>query len=71
MRSIGKRNITKLKALVAEEMSRGYTLGLTPLAIHDRIEARVPADWFDIWESAHDEIERVTSDEVFRILNTR
>lgn len=61
MRSIGKRNITKLKQIVKEEMVKGI-----PNAIA-RIEDRIPLEWFEIWESAHDEIHRIVDDEVMRI----
>ena len=71
MRSIGKRNIKKLQTIVAEEMTRGRQLGYTPAQIKGCIEARIPAEWYDIWESAWSEIERIVDDEVWRVINTR
>ena len=71
MRSIGKRNITKLKQIVIDEMVKGRAEYATPQVIRERIDARIPSEWYDIWESAHDEIERVVSDEVMRVLYAR
>jgi hypothetical protein len=59
MRSIGKRNISKLKTIVAEEKAKGIP------GLRDRVMARIPAEWYDIWESAWSEIQRVVEDEVF------
>jgi len=68
MRTIGKRNITKLKLIVAEEMSKGIP---DPNQVRDQIMQRIPDEWNDIWESAWSEIERMVSDEVWKILNSR
>jgi len=56
MRTIGKRNIAKLKLIVQEEMSKGIP------NLEDRVIARIPEEWLDIWESAHDEIHRIIFD---------
>ena len=62
MRSIGKRNIRKLQAITREERALGIP------SVDDRIKARIPAEWYDLWESAHDEINRVIDDERLRLL---
>lgn len=59
-RSIGKRNITKLNAIVDEECQR---VGFGQAA-WDAIEKRIPAAWYEIWESAHDEIYMLIGDRV-------
>lgn len=71
MRSIGKRNITKLKKIVAEEYASRDLWGNGPTAsaghwqeMRRRIDARIPEDWEDIWESAWSEIDRLISDEI-------
>ena len=65
-RSIGKRNIDKLKRIVAEEYARKDLFGQPPSgkALHYAIGERVPVEWFDIWESAWAEIERIIYDEI-------
>ena len=71
MRSIGKRNVDKLKRIVEEEMTSGYTQGLSQSEIEGRILDRIPAEWFDIWESAHDEIHRVMDDAATEFVHRR
>lgn len=71
MRSIGKRNIRKLKELVQDEMAACRDQGVYPHVAKERIACRIPREWYDIWESAHDEIERIVSDEIWAILNAR
>jgi hypothetical protein len=68
MRSIGKRNIDKLKKIVAEEcaVSRQYSDYIGAVT-RGRIRARVPEAWEDIWESAGCEIDRIIDDEMSRI----
>ena len=53
MRSIGKRNIKKLRELVRNHQQFR----------DEQIEELVPESWYDIWESAWAEIRRVISDE--------
>lgn len=65
MRSIGKRNIAKLKAIVSAEAAKGIP------GIHDRVIAQVPTEWYEIWEGACDEIERIADDELCRIIHQR
>ena len=56
MRSIGKVNIRKLKAIVDSERAKGIP------GLQDRVLRRIPDAWYDIWESAHDEIHRLVDD---------
>jgi len=64
MRSIGKVNIRKLKAIISEEISN------TPEncnAAEQRIIARCPSEWWDIWEMAHQEIHSIIDDELSKV----
>lgn len=69
MRTIGKRNIAKLKRIIAEEYNRKDIFGnyQRGLQLNGAISDRIPAEWFEIWESAWAEIERVISDETSRL----
>ena len=61
MRSIGKVNIRKLKKIVAEEYAKKTR------DCRERIAARLHAeheDWYESWESAWNEIERLVEDEL-------
>jgi hypothetical protein len=60
MRSIGKRNTDKLKQIVREEKAKGIP------GVRDRILDRIPESWFEIWESAHDEIYMIVEDEIMK-----
>ena len=72
MRSIGKWKIKKLQKIVNEEMSRGietytwrghtFEKGIKP---EQRILRRVPTEWYDTWESALSEIDRLINDMVW------
>jgi len=59
MRSIGKRNIAKLKQIIKEERQKGIA------SVDERIMKRVPGEWYEIWESAYDEISRIVDDTLF------
>ena len=61
MRTIGKRNIEKLKAIVDQEQSKG----LEGIALHNKVNSLVPTAWFELWESAQNEIERIIWDRSF------
>jgi len=56
MRSIGKVNIRKLRKIVEEEHAKGEA------SVNERIRERIPAEWYDSWESAYSEIERLIDD---------
>ena len=72
MRSIGKRNITKLKAIVQEEYDKSRTsFSTNQYDLTEKIKARIPTEWYDIWESAWSEIERLIDDEVSRLIYQR
>ncbi|NCB43083.1 MAG: hypothetical protein EOM59_10745 [Clostridia bacterium] len=62
MRSIGKVKIRKLRALCVKyyDKMNGY-------ASQEEIKRHVPDEWFDIWEGAWSEIERIIHDECTRI----
>ena len=59
-------NIKKLNRIIEEEVKRPDHFGDVSYAdIKERIENRIPAEWFDIWESAWNEIERLVSDGIW------
>jgi len=62
MRSIGKRNIANLEKIISEEYAKDPSFQYGGSSTEDRIKARVPAEWYDVWESAWSEIERLISD---------
>lgn len=68
MRSIGKVNIKKLNKIILEEYKKEFDPENMMFSNRDcfscieRIRARVPDAWFDIWESAWSEIERLIQD---------
>ena len=66
MRSVGKVNIKKLKKIVAEEIKKHTTVwgGTDYQSIEEAVKARIPDEWYDIWESAWSEIERLIGDEL-------
>lgn len=61
-RTIGVKFKNLLKRIVAEEAKTksGYKL-------EEAAFARMPLEAFDTWESAHDEIRRLISDEALKI----
>lgn len=61
-RTIGRKFKNLLKSIVAEEAKTksGYEL-------EEAAFKKMPAEAFDTWESAHDEIRRLISDEAFKI----
>ena len=72
MRSIGKINIKKLKLkvreVVEEEKNNLFGLDIQWQFIPDKVKERLPVEWFDLWESAWSEIDRVIDDEICQIL---
>jgi hypothetical protein len=66
MRSIGKVNIKKLNKIIEEEVKRPEIAD-----VKDRIEARIPSEWYDIWESAWSEIERLIQGGIWKERNKR
>ena len=72
MRSIGKRNIKKLQAMVIEEYNRKDLFGnVYGQNITAQVENRIPQEWYDIWESAHNEINRIIHDTITSIVYKR
>jgi len=65
MRSIGKRNIKKLIAIVDKE----YAYNPTQEALMHNIEAKIPAEWYDIWESACQEVDRIVYDRIMQLIH--
>lgn len=71
MRSIGKVNIRKLSKIVQEEMDKRYIKGALAYfhpwnaKSKEAIIARIPSEWYDIWESAYTEIHRLVDDMMF------
>ena len=71
MRSIGKVKIKKLKAMVHEEAASAKSPygGIEWAIVDAKVKARVPEEWYDLWESAHDEINRIIMDEAMEIVH--
>jgi len=71
MRSIGKINIKKLKLkvreVVEEEKNNLFGLDIQWQFIPDKVKERLPVEWFDLWESAWSEIDRIINDEICQI----
>jgi len=67
MRSIGKVKIRNLKQIVAKL----YNKGLRGYALEDVCKEFIPDDWYDTWEMAHQEIDRIISDEVTELTYRR
>ena len=60
-RTIGKANIKKVKALVAEAEKKGIVqINLVCSYVHKALPEKV----YDTWEMAYQEIERIIWDEV-------
>lgn len=67
MRSIGKRNIKKLVAIVKDEYNKKDLFGGSAYFgqnLRTQIESRIPEEWYDIWESAHNEIHNIVDDTI-------
>ena len=71
MRSIGKWKIKKLKAICKEELDKAYkdeswrlrTNAYTlAMDVEKAIRDRIPAEWYDTWEMAYQEIDRLVDD---------
>ena len=63
MRSIGKVKIKKLCKIVYEECNRqGGRYPYDYTKVRENIKARIPSEWYDTWESAWSEIERLVED---------
>jgi hypothetical protein len=74
MRSIGKARIKKLQALVKQELARPERLCMgivCHLDARDEVMKRIPADWYDTWESAHTEIENIVDDVLMEFIYRR
>ena len=68
-RTIGKVKIKKLKELVnkviEEEHDNLFNMDISKNAVEEKVIDRVPEEWFDIWESAWSEINRIVQDEIW------
>jgi hypothetical protein len=73
MRSIGAWKIKKLKVICKEELEKAFGDGSWRLrsnllgmmgAVKMSITDRIPNEWYDTWESAWSEIERLIDDEI-------
>ena len=65
MRSIGKVKIKKLKAIVKQEYNKEFAPGVYSRDIHKvqgAVNNRIPGAWYDTWESAWSEIDRLSHD---------
>ena len=78
MRSIGKWKIKKLDKIIREEWAKACKFNYTRLRpwgvnsseLAAAIDERIPAAWFNTWESAWSEIEHLKSDGINNLINT-
>jgi len=66
MRSIGKVKIRRLNKLV-DSLYYTYKSELGEYELSNKIKDSVPSEWFDIWESAWCEIERLINDRLCKL----
>jgi hypothetical protein len=74
MRSIGKVKIKQLKKIVSQEYNKDFGAGKYGASAYEcieRIRESIPGEWFDIWESAWSEIDRLINDEFNRLYYKR
>ena len=65
MRSIGAWKIKKLKKIVDQTMGKyvkGTVFGEDWQSVESEIKAQIPADWYETWECAWSEINRLVND---------
>ena len=67
MRSIGKIKIKKLKELIKKEAKYFAPLSMNRYQCEESIKSNTPQEYFDTWESAYSEIERIINDELNNI----
>jgi len=65
MRSIGKRNIDKLKKIMHDMWAKNYNV------TEDEIIEALPVEWWDTWESADSEIRRLVHDFLNKLKHAR
>jgi hypothetical protein len=64
-RTIGKVKIRKLKAIIREEIANEKLKLFSDFNwknVDEKVIDRLPLEWWDIWESGHDEIHRILND---------
>jgi len=72
VRSIGAIKIKKLKSIVKDVVDKtNDTFGIDFGNVVYKVEARIPKEWYNVWESAHDEIRRLVRDEVIEALHSK
>lgn len=70
-RSIGAVKIKRIKELIQCEAGKFQPLALNSYQLQEHVKSLIPESYFDIWESAWSEIDRVISDEISRIKYTK
>ena len=65
MRSIGKKNIDKLKKIMHDMWAKNYNI------TEDEIIEALPVEWWDTWESADSEIRRLVHDFLNKLKHAR
>lgn len=66
MRSIGAWKIKKLKAIVLDTFNKNQQS--TASMIIDKIKAQIPNDWYETWECAWSEINRLIDDYIGNLI---
>lgn len=62
MRTIGRKNVQELKSIIEEESKIGSKVDL-----ESRIKQRIPDSWYDTWEMAYQEIDRIIDDHLVKM----
>ena len=66
-RTIGKIKIKKLKDLIMRKAKEFEPLALNTYQCMEAIRLEIPEEYFDTWESAWSEIDRIINDELNNI----
>ena len=66
-RTIGR----KFKNQIVRIVARGLNEGMTGAEIQDLVVKELPAEAWNTWEMAQQEIERITDDELYKRANAK
>lgn len=67
-RTIGKIKIKKLKEkvikVIEEEKNNLFGMDVSWVTVREKVEDRIPVEWFDTWESAWAEMHNIIEDTI-------
>jgi len=69
-RSIGKIKIKKLQAMVQKnyDITKSEFYMFNHQEFTNRMRKDIPSEWYDIWEMAYQEINRVVGDKLVKLM---